>query len=99
MPVNQALALFVKLVRKIVKHLQELRKSVIAASIPNAATSSALGKIDVGSKAVEQTVEDELREAGDEVTEQLKEEQRKRLEGLDLSESVDSQHLPVVFSN
>ena len=85
-PVNQALALFVKLVRKIVKHLQELRKLVIAAGIPNAATSSKLGNIGAGSKAVEQTVEDELREAGEEVTEQLKEEQRRRLEGLDLSE-------------
>jgi len=33
-PVNQALALFVKLIRKLVTHLQDLRKNVIAAAVP-----------------------------------------------------------------
>jgi N-acetyltransferase 10 len=85
-PVNQTLALFVKLVRKTVKHLQDLRKSTIAADIPTATGVSGDASNLSLAKAVEQTIDEELREAGDEVTEQLREEQRKRLEGLDLSE-------------
>lgn len=78
--VNQALALFVKLVRKIVKHLQDLRKTVIAATIPEASAAPA------ASKPLDQDLKDELKEVGDQATAELRETQRKMLENLDLSE-------------
>lgn len=79
---NQALALFVKLIRKIVKHLQDLRKAVVAATVPE--TASAPHQIAAG-KPIE-NLDEELKEAGDEVNKQLKEVQRKMLDNLDLSE-------------
>jgi N-acetyltransferase 10 len=79
-PVNQCLALFVKLIRKIVKHLRDLRKKVIAASVPDASEAPAMDR------PLEQDLDEELKEAGDEVTKQLKEVQRKMIDGLDLSE-------------
>lgn len=66
--------------RKVVKHLQDLRKSVIAATVPEASSAPVLNK------PMEQDLDEELKEAGDEVTKQLKEVQRKMLDGLDLSE-------------
>lgn len=66
--------------RKIVKHLQDLRKNVIAATVPELSTAPVLNK------PMEQDLNEELKEAGDEVTKQLKEVQRKMLDGLDLSE-------------
>ncbi|KAF8322642.1 DUF699-domain-containing protein [Clavulina sp. PMI_390] len=80
-PVNQALALFVKLVRKIVSHLQEIRKSVIAATVPVTPAVPA-----ILSKPVEEDLDEELKEAGNEVTKQMKEVQRKMIDQLDLSE-------------
>lgn len=77
---NQALALFVKLIRKIVKHLQELRKNAIAETVPQAWEAPALNK------PLEQGLEEELKEAGDEVTKKLKEVQRSMINELDLSE-------------
>jgi len=78
--VNQALALFVKLIRKFVTHLQDLRKNVIAAAVPEASEAPAM------SKPLEQDLDEELREAGDEVTKQLKDAQQKMIDELDLSE-------------
>ena len=77
---NQALALFVKLIRKIVKHLQELRKNAIAETVPQAWEAPALNK------PLEQGLEEELKEAGDEVTKKLKEVQRSMINELHLSE-------------
>lgn len=77
---NQALALFVKLIRKFVTHLQGLRKNVIAAAVPEASEAPAVNK------PLEQDLDEELREAGDEVTKQLKDAQQKMIDELDLSE-------------
>jgi len=93
LPVNQALALFVKSIRKISKRLMDIQKSALEAELPPPPTShgtedrrtlnaaEALEKM----KPVEVTIDDELREAGDEVNRELREKQREMINSLDLS--------------
>ncbi|KAG1849922.1 GNAT acetyltransferase 2-domain-containing protein [Suillus subalutaceus] len=89
LPVSQALALFVKVIRKITKHLVDIQKASIGADIPLAlpTTTSRVG--DGGEptqwKPVETHIEDELNEAGDEATKALREKQREMIDSLDLS--------------
>jgi N-acetyltransferase 10 len=80
LPVNQALALFVKSIRKISKRLMDIQKSALEAGLPSAPTADgngdqrsvkaaeALKKM----KPVDVTIDDELREAGNEVTREIK---------------------------
>jgi hypothetical protein len=98
LPVSQALALFVKSIRKICKRLMDIQKSVFEAELPPPTTANvtgdqrtikaaeALGKM----KPVEITITDELREAGNEVTRELREKQREMINSLDLSKYVPS---------
>lgn len=67
MPVSQALALFVKLIRRIVKYLIDLRRSVVEDTVP--ANPSAIPLQD----AAASQVENELKEAGKEVEKEMKE--------------------------
>ncbi|KAK7677713.1 hypothetical protein QCA50_019265 [Cerrena zonata] len=93
LPVSQALALFTKIIRKISKRLLDIQKEAISATIPHAPSKNAAPLEDVsGGKAagttwkpVQTTLEDELKEAGDEVTKALKEKQREMIDSLDLS--------------
>ncbi|KAG1727820.1 GNAT acetyltransferase 2-domain-containing protein [Suillus lakei] len=89
LPVSQALALFVKVIRKITKHLVDIQKASIGADIPLAppTTISRVGDGDGSTqwKPVETNVEDELNEAGDEATQALREKQREMIDSLDLS--------------
>jgi len=90
LPVSQALALFVKVVRKVTKHLVDIQKASIGADIPLApSTTISRAEGDDGEsmqwKPVEITVEDELNEAGDEATKALREKQREMIDSLDLS--------------
>ncbi|KAF8836172.1 DUF699-domain-containing protein [Paxillus ammoniavirescens] len=97
LPVAQALAMFNKLVRKISKKLTDIQKEAIGADIPRAPppainVDSRIG-VDGGVngeeittwKPIEASVEDELDEAGDEVTSVLREKQRAMIDSLDLS--------------
>ena len=98
LPVSQALALFVKLIRKICKRLVDIQKSALEAELPPPPTTSgtedqrsikaaeALDKM----KSLEITIDDELREAGNEVTRELREKQREMISSLDLSKYVSS---------
>jgi N-acetyltransferase 10 len=89
LPVSQALALFVKVIRKITKHLVDIQKASIGADIPLALLTSTSRVGDGGEptqwKPVETHVEDELNEAGDEATKALREKQREMIDSLDLS--------------
>ncbi|CAL1712686.1 unnamed protein product [Somion occarium] len=89
-PVSQALALFTKVIRKISKRLFDIQKEAISATIPEAPPKGA--ELNVGNKPsgttwkpVETSLEEELKEAGDEVTNALKEKQREMIDSLDLS--------------
>lgn len=93
LPVSQALALFVKSIRKISKRLMDIQKSAFEAELPPPPTANGtedqrtikaaetLEKM----KPVEVTIDDELREAGNEVTRGLREKQREMINSLDLS--------------
>ncbi|QRV88933.1 GNAT family acetyltransferase [Ceratobasidium sp. AG-Ba] len=85
-PVNQALALFVKAVRKICTKLQNLHKEALGADIPeNPQQVQQKGKDANNWQPLTQTVEEELQEAGDEATKQLRAAQREMIDALDLS--------------
>lgn len=96
LPVNQALALFVKSIRKISKRLMDIRKSALEAELPSAPTTDGTGgrrtvkaaEALEKMKPVDVTIEDELREAGNEVTRELREKQKEMISSLDLSKYV-----------
>ncbi|KAH8104752.1 GNAT acetyltransferase 2-domain-containing protein [Cristinia sonorae] len=86
-PVSQALALFTKVIRKISKRLLDIQKEAISATIPEAPDTSTLpADVSGGSgRVVQASLDDELKEAGDEATRALREKQKEMLDSLDLS--------------
>jgi N-acetyltransferase 10 len=90
--VAQALALFVKVVRKISKRLIDIQKAEIGASIPEATTATQTSRVD-GERNNAKTdwipvgvsLEEELAQAGDDATTALREKQREMIDSLDLS--------------
>ncbi|KAH7925148.1 DUF699-domain-containing protein [Leucogyrophana mollusca] len=91
LPVSQALALFVKVIRKISKQLMDIQKAAIGADIPIAPPANGF-RVDASGdtvitswKPVEATVEEELNEAGDEVSKVMREKQREMIDSLDLT--------------
>ncbi|GLB38826.1 putative RNA cytidine acetyltransferase with specificity toward both 18S rRNA and tRNAs [Lyophyllum shimeji] len=89
--VSQALALFVKIIRKISKRLVNIQKAAISAELPDAASKApvlpadtAKGAGEVEAAGPSQTLEEELNEAGDEATRALREKQRAVIDALDL---------------
>ncbi|GJE88847.1 hypothetical protein PsYK624_049340 [Phanerochaete sordida] len=88
LPVNQALALFGKLVRKLSKRLQDVQKAAVEASLPEAPRALPAAGADAADgawKPVAARLEDELDAAGDEATRALREKQREMIDALDLS--------------
>lgn len=88
---SQALALFVKVIRKITKQLQEIQKAAISAELPS--PSKATLRVDRqketgmdvdGPLLSKENDKDEV-DAHDEPTSTLKEKQREMLQSLDLS--------------
>ncbi|TFY76095.1 hypothetical protein EWM64_g7915 [Hericium alpestre] len=84
LPVSQALALFVKLVRKISTKLVDIQKAAISATIPTASAEPRVA-LDVAADQGIKGMEAELDEAGGEVTSALREKQRAMIDALDLS--------------
>ncbi|KAA1475694.1 DUF699-domain-containing protein [Dentipellis sp. KUC8613] len=90
LPVSQALALFVKLVRKVTTKLFDIQKAAISATMatPAAPGESRIGAVETLQVAHDQglkSMEAELNEAGGEVTDALREKQRAMIDALDLS--------------
>jgi N-acetyltransferase 10 len=89
LPVSQALALFVKLIRKISGHLHEIQKTAIGVTIPERTAASSLETdatlpLVTGAERGLKTMEAELDAAGHEATAALREEQRAMIDSLDL---------------
>ena len=84
---SQALALFIKIVRKICNRLIEIQKAAIKARIPEA-SSSALVTLPVRREQQDEnvtaTLDKELEDAGKEVESSMNERQRQMLDSLDL---------------
>src|SRR5580692_10964894 len=90
LPVSQALALFVKLIRKISGGLKEIQKAAISATIPAPASASPNGENGAMTLVAQaerglKPIEAELDEAGHEATAILQEKQRTMIDTLDLS--------------
>ncbi|KAF8811910.1 DUF699-domain-containing protein [Phlegmacium glaucopus] len=86
LPVSQALALFVKIVRKISNRLIDIQKAAISAQIPEA-SSIVLDKLPIRrdqEENVTASLDKELDDAGKEVASSMKERQRQMLDSLDL---------------
>ncbi|OSD07469.1 DUF699-domain-containing protein [Trametes coccinea BRFM310] len=90
LPVSQALALFVKVIKKISKRLLDVQKAAISATIPDERAQAAVARTDASGaqaewKPLETSLEDELAEAGDEAARAMREKQRAMIDALDLS--------------
>lgn len=92
LPVSQALALFVKVVKKISKRLLDVQKEAISATIPDRRREREEAEGNDGGarpctefKPLETTLEEELEEAGDEAARALREKQRTMIDALDLT--------------
>ncbi|EIN12992.1 DUF699-domain-containing protein [Punctularia strigosozonata HHB-11173 SS5] len=85
LPVSQTLALFVKIVRKISKRLQDIQKAAISAELPAAVSNGPRIQSNGAAEPVESKLQEELEEAGREVTSALREKQRAMIDSLDLS--------------
>ena len=86
LPVSQVLAMFVKVMRKITKHLIGIQKEAISAQLPASGRATAnVGNPDLEDwRGVAHSIEEELDEAGDEETRALREKQRAMIDALDL---------------
>ena len=87
LPVSQALALFVKVVRKISKVLIGIQKAAIVSEMPPPPTSYPSLEQNASAtmtawKPVEMSLEEELEEAGNEA---VREKQREMIDSLDLT--------------
>ncbi|TFY62510.1 hypothetical protein EVJ58_g3813 [Rhodofomes roseus] len=87
LPVSQALALFVKIVKKISKRLNDVQRQAISAAMPEEPATSRIDGDGSATKwkPVETSITDELKDAGDEVTKSLRDKQRQMIDSLDLS--------------
>ncbi|KAI0059576.1 DUF699-domain-containing protein [Artomyces pyxidatus] len=96
LPVSQALALFVKLIRKISTKLLDIQKAAISAELPTPAARPSLAEprkdLEVAPEQGLKAMETELNQAGNEVNSALREKQRAMIDALDLSRwpSVDA---------
>ncbi|KAL7418060.1 DUF699-domain-containing protein [Mrakia frigida] len=97
--VNQALALFIKTVRKLSSSLQTIERAAVSASLPAERAPQDILRKNVNKdgaeegetgtsdwKPMEKTVEEDLAEAGDEVTKKMREMQREMIDSMDLTE-------------
>ncbi|KIJ54078.1 hypothetical protein M422DRAFT_25043 [Sphaerobolus stellatus SS14] len=91
LPVSQALALFVKSLRKVSKRIEDLQKAAFSAELPRAlpasaqAVDGAVGPTSHEWKPLAEDLDEELAEAGDEEKQKLRERQREMIDSLDLS--------------
>ncbi|KAM0789838.1 hypothetical protein ACM66B_006685 [Microbotryomycetes sp. NB124-2] len=94
LPVAQTLALFVKVIRKTTKSLQDVQKADIDKTIPQATLSEGVvrpGQLDasvpvIATGASARSIDAELEDEGREVLEQLKQQQREVIDSLDLKQ-------------
>lgn len=85
LPVAQALALFVKIVRRLTTALEDVQKKEIEASIPDGPANGGDEAAPRRKISAAQAMRDELEEEGDEITKQLRAQQREVIDSLDLS--------------
>ena len=89
LPSSQLLAMFVKIVRKVSSHFRRLLEGAVAETMPQpvpAAKDDAVdGEGEQRFAPLQKSLDDELREGGEEVDEELKEKQRALIDALPLA--------------
>lgn len=91
--VSQVMAMLIKIMRKMMSYFQKLVAGAVEADMPQThmgvsaanADSAHDDKIDVRFKPLEQSLDDELEEAGDETTRAMKAQQRELIDSLPLN--------------
>jgi N-acetyltransferase 10 len=85
LPVSQALALFVKVIRKVTQAIEDIQKKEIDKSIPEQQPEHINGQLRPAVSAA-QAIANDLEEEGDEVTKQMRAQQREVIDSLDLKQ-------------
>ncbi|KAI1198315.1 N-acetyltransferase-like protein [Nemania serpens] len=97
LPISQTLAMFMKIVKKFVTHFEGLVSGAIEASLPkdtigvSVANASGIHDdeiIDNRFNPIEQTLEEELEEGGDEAMKEVRKKQRELIDSLPLDQYV-----------
>lgn len=95
LPISQTLAMFMKIVKKFVVHFEGLVSGAIEASLPkdtigvSVANASGIHDdevIDTRFNPIEQTLEEELEEGGDEALKEVRKKQRELIDSLPLDQ-------------
>ena len=89
LPSSQLLAMFVKIVRKVSSHFRRLLEDAVVETMPQSAPAAndddaADGEEEQRFAPLQKSLEDELREGGEEVDKELKEKQRALIDALPL---------------
>ena len=89
LPVSQSLALFVKVIRKLSKALEDARRAEITAALrPHPTSNNAVDAEKKAGKAawqpLSQTVDEELNASGNDAVQALRQQQREVINSLDL---------------
>ncbi|CAG8452327.1 845_t:CDS:10 [Ambispora leptoticha] len=107
LPSSQILALFIKIIRKISKYFTSLETAAVQATIPHEATivqkkksstngsriaTSSNPESEAAWDPMQQTLDDDLEEAGDEIMVQMREKQRELIDSMDLSKYAISEN-------
>jgi N-acetyltransferase 10 len=89
LPSGQVMAMFIKIIKKVSTAFREIEKAALEKEIPREPQGS--GDLNGGVEtfvALEQELDDEMEEAGNEVVSALKEKQRELINALDLQKYV-----------
>ncbi|CAF9913463.1 MAG: killer toxin resistant protein [Alectoria fallacina] len=88
LPSSQLLAMFVKIVRKVSSHFRRLLEDAVVETMPQSALAAEDDGVDGGKEErfapLQQNLDDELREGGEDVDKELKEKQRALINALPL---------------
>lgn len=86
LPSGQLMAMFIKIVKKVSSAFREIQKTALLEELP--AEQKTNGDVDDGEKAhfapLEEDLDEEMQEAGNEAVSALKEKQRELINSLDL---------------
>lgn len=85
LPSGQVMAMFIKIIKKVSSAFREIEKAAVEKEIPQEAYGNGDLNGEENFVPLEQSLDDEMEEAGNEVVSALKEKQRELINSLDLS--------------
>jgi N-acetyltransferase 10 len=88
LPSGQVMAMFIKVIKKVSTAFREIEKSALEEEIPHEPQGNGVTNEDERFLPLEQSLDDEMEEAGNEVVSALKEKQHELINSLDLQKYV-----------